>query len=441
MGSTPHGGADLQVQPFRRHLAGLMRPELPGLADEIIAEIRATIPEYARPLDGAYGRALRGNVDQALASFVDMVADPDAPRDHLAEVCRRLGRLEARQGRSLDSLQAAYLLGTRVAWRRVMGLGERAGLPSPVMSQLADAAFDYLDDLASESRSGYLDERAASAEGRRESRRRLLVLLLELPPPSPPAVAELAEHAAWEVPGEVTMVAVQPGPALAVPAPEGGLLADLACAEPHLLVPGPLTASWQAEVMPLLCGRPAAAGLTVPAAAAADSLRWARQALTLAQRGVIDGNFIRCEDHLITLWLLADEALAGQVARRELAGLADLTPRRRCQLIDTLAAVLETRGTAAQVAERLGVHPQTVRYRIRKLEQILGSGLTDPVNRFATELAVRAQRLRERASRHLDGRSVPSPRAAGTRPSAPDPAGMLRAHIGRANGHQRSPAP
>jgi hypothetical protein len=434
MGSTPHGGADLQVEQFRRHLAGLMRPELPGLADQIIAEIRAAIPEYARPLDGAYGRALRGNVDQALASFVDMVADPDAPRDRLTGVCRRLGRLEARQGRSLDSLQAAYLLGTRVAWRRVMDLGERAGLPSPVMSQLADAAFDYLDDLASESRSGYLEERAACAEGRRESRRRLLVMLLELPPPSPPAVAELAEHAAWDVPGEVTMVAVQPGPGLAVPEPEGGLLADLACAEPYLLVPGPLTASRQAGVMPLLGGRQAAAGLTVPLAAAADSLRWARQALTLAQRGVIEGNFVRCEDHLIALWLLADEALAEQVARRELAGLADLTPRRRCQLIDTLAAVLETRGTAAQVAERLGVHPQTVRYRIRKLEQILGSGLTDPVNRFATELAVRAQGLRDRASRHLDGRSAPSPRAGITWRSAPDPAAMLRSHIGRASG-------
>jgi hypothetical protein len=434
MGSTPRGGADLQVEPFRRHLAELMRPELPGLADQIIAEIRATIPEYARPLDGPYGRALRGNVDQALASFVEMVADPDAPRDDLAEVCRRLGRLEARQGRSLDSLQAAYLLGTRVAWRRVMGLGERAGLPSAVMSQLADAMFDYLDDLASESRSGYLDERAASAEGRRESRRRLLVMLLELPPPSPPAVAELAEYAAWDVPGEVTMVAVQPGPELAVPAPEGALLADLACAEPHLLVPGPLTPSRQAEMMPLLSGRRAAGGLTVPLAAAADSLRWARQALTLAQRGVIEGNFVRCEDHLITLWLLADEALAEQVARRELAGLADLTPRRRCQLIDTLAAVLETRGTAAQVADLLGVHPQTVRYRIRKLEQILGSGLTDPVNRFATELAVRAQGLRDRASRHLDGRSAPSPRAAISWRSAPDPAAMLRAHIGRASG-------
>jgi hypothetical protein len=412
-----------------------MRPELPGLAEQIIAEICASIPEYARPMDGPYGRALRGNVDQALASFVDMVADPGAPRDHLTEVCRGLGRLEARHGRSLDSLQAAYLVGIRVAWRRVMDLGERAGLSSGVMSQLADAVFDYLDDLASESRGGYLDERAASAEGRCQARRQLLVMILESPPPSPRAVAELAEHAAWDVPREVAMVAVQAGSELAGTEPDGDLLADFACAEPCLLVPGKLTASRLAEVMPLLGGRRAAVGLTVPLAAAADSLRWARQALTLAQRGVIDGNFVRCEDHLVTLWLLADEALAEQVTSRELAGLADLTPRRRCQLIDTLAAVLETRGTAAQVAERLMVHPQTVRYRIRQLEQILGSGLTDPANRFATELAVRAQRLQDRSSRHRDGESTPNPGGAATLHVAPDPEDGLRAHLGR-NGHR-----
>jgi len=421
MGSTPYGGGDPQLEPFRGYLAGIMRPELPGLAVQIIAEIRAAIPEYARPLDGPYGRALRVGVDQALTSFVDMVADPDAPRDHLTEVCRRLGRFEAREGRGLDCLQAAYLLGVRVAWRRLTELGERAGLSSGAMSQLADTAFDYLDGLASQSRSGYLDERAASAEGRREGRRRLLALVTEPGPPPPRAVADLAEHAAWEVPAEVTMVAVAPGPELTAPAPDGDLLADFACAEPHLLIPGPLTASRRAQVLSLLAGRPAAAGLTVPLESAADSLRWARQALALAQRGVIDGDFVSCEDHLVTLWLLADVALAEQVARRELAGLADLTPRRRRELTDTLAAVLETRGTAAQVAERLGVHPQTVRYRIRKLEQVLGGGLTDPGSRFATELAVRALRLRDRPCEGPD-RAAPGPGANANGRPAPDPA-------------------
>lgn len=49
----------------------------------------------------------------------------------------------------------------------------------------------------------------------------------------------------------------------------------------------------------------------------ADSLRWARQALALAENGTIDaGPLVFCEDHLVTLWLLSDAALADQVSRR-----------------------------------------------------------------------------------------------------------------------------
>jgi hypothetical protein len=69
---------------------------------------------------------------------------------------------------------------------------------------------------------------------------------------------------------------------------------------------------------------------TVPLGMAADSVRWARQALVLAESGIIGGPaLIRCEDHLVTLWLLSD----------------------------------------AKLAELLHVHPQTVRYRIRQFEQ------------------------------------------------------------------------
>lgn len=50
------------------------------------------------------------------------------------------------------------------------------------------------------------------------------------------------------------------------------------------------------------------------------------------------------------------------------------------------------------LVNRLCVHPQTVRYRMRKLERTLGGQLDDPDARFAMELVLRATRLRERAS-------------------------------------------
>lgn len=48
------------------------------------------------------------------------------------------------------------------------------------------------------------------------------------------------------------------------------------------------------------------------------------------------------------------------------------------------------------MGELLDVHPQTVRYRLRNLESIFGDQLTDPENRFATEVVLRALHLRER---------------------------------------------
>ena len=62
---------------------------------------------------------------------------------------------------------------------------------------------------------------------------------------------------------------------------------------------------------------------------AADSLRWARQALTLAESSTVEtGPAVYCEDRLVTLWLLSDSALADQVSRGHFGALEGLTPRR-----------------------------------------------------------------------------------------------------------------
>jgi DNA-binding PucR family transcriptional regulator len=175
-------------------------------------------------------------------------------------------------------------------------------------------------------------------------------------------------------------------------------LADLSCSQPHLLLPGEVEPCRGPALESALGGRRAAVGLSVPLTDAADSLRWARRALTLSRAGIIgDGQVTFCEEYLVELWLLADEALIGQLGKRRLGALAALSPAQRDRLMETFGIWLETRGTAAEMADRLCVHPQTVRYRMRKLEQTLGGQLDDPDARFAMELVLRATRLRDRA--------------------------------------------
>ncbi len=56
------------------------------------------------------------------------------------------------------------------------------------------------------------------------------------------------------------------------------------------------------------------------------------------------------------------------------------------QLIETLTLAL-TMGPLAEVAKRLHVHPKTVKYRLRRAEQILDKRLDSPTDRTALNMA------------------------------------------------------
>jgi DNA-binding PucR family transcriptional regulator len=141
----------------------------------------------------------------------------------------------------------------------------------------------------------------------------------------------------------------------------------------------------------------------------------------LSRDGIIDADkVVFCEDYLVEMWLLADEPLIDQLARRRLGAVAGLGAVQRQRLTETLIAWLETSGTAPAIAERLSVHPQTVRYRMRNLERALDGQLSDPDTRFAIEAVLRATRLRDRAGSHADaGLPDPPERAGGSVPDAP----------------------
>src|SRR5918995_5418611 len=121
-----------QTEPWRGvspPLADAIEPELPAATEEILERIADEVPEYARPLEGAFGVAIRTGVTEALRQFVALLRDPDAGRPG-RDVYVGLGRAELREGRTLDALQSAYRVGARVAWRRVSAAARR-GRPGP----------------------------------------------------------------------------------------------------------------------------------------------------------------------------------------------------------------------------------------------------------------------------------------------------------------------
>jgi DNA-binding PucR family transcriptional regulator len=89
--------------------------------------------------------------------------------------------------------------------------------------------------------------------------------------------------------------------------------------------------------------------------------------------------------------LLQDVEMARALARDRLSRFDGLAAGERGRLLETLAAWLDHQRHTPRIAEELHVHPQTVRYRIAKLRELLGDALDEPDGRFELELALRVR--------------------------------------------------
>ncbi|MDI3386251.1 helix-turn-helix domain-containing protein [Streptomyces sp. B-S-A8] len=386
---------DDSMEHLPREFAAIMRPELPSLVHEIGVDVIRAFPEYAQLLNGPNAGSIRLGVERSLTAFVDRIADPTSSTAARDEILRTFGRVEAYEGRDIETLQGAYRLGARVALRRAKSVGRRYDLSPTLLLTFADTLFTYVDELAALSREGYTEALARVGSAADVHRRRLLHLLLAGTPLTHSTIGELCEQGGWPLPGNVTLVALRdpvPDHVAAGLAPD--VLADLGAPQPHLLLPGPFTAERRASLEVVAAAAPLVVGLTVPTAQAADSLRWARQLQQLIDDGAVpDAPYTDCAGHLLTLWLLSDPALVSELTTRELAPLDKATGTRRTRLVETLHAWLTTRGTAEQIGDTLGVHAQTVRYRMRNLMSHFGVQLEDPTHRFAIEAGLRALQL------------------------------------------------
>ncbi|MBX6769223.1 MAG: helix-turn-helix domain-containing protein, partial [Actinomadura rubrobrunea] len=167
------------------------------------------------------------------------------------------------------------------------------------------------------------------------------------------------------------------------------VLSDVNRREPCLLVPDPDGPGRARMLENALRNWVAALGPTVRTEDAAKSLRWAREALPLARRGILPSDrLIRCADHMPTLVVFKDEELVRAIADQRLAPLQAVRPRHRERLARTLLACLQNGFNATEVAARLHVHPQTVRYRLHQLEQLFGDRLYAPEARLELEMVL-----------------------------------------------------
>jgi PucR C-terminal helix-turn-helix domain len=361
--------------------------------------IQREVPEYAGPLQGDFARGILSGVEQALRRF--LAAGEEGDTDS-GRIYRALGRGEYRDGRSLDALQAAYRVGARVAWRRVSRLSDEAGVPVAAQHELAEAIFAYIDQLAAESVEGYADAQAAEAGSLQRRREELLRLLLAQPPATPTVVEEAGARVGWRVPRRLALIALPPDAAARIARRlSGDPLHTADENHGYIAVPEPSGLDAELGAAARRYGVPIGLGPTVLIAEAARSWRWAE----LAVRGADAGSVVAAEERLSDLVLEASPDIIAALQDRALRPLRAETESSRARLEATLLAWLRHRGSQTAVASELGVHPQTVRYRMNRLRELFANELNEPETRFALELALRAE-ARAPTRRRTDGSDV-----------------------------------
>jgi hypothetical protein len=385
----------LNSEPWRSlpdEVAAAIEPELAPITEEILATIAREVPEYERPLEGRFGRGIRTGVREALLQFVALIRDPESGRGQGREVYVELGRGEQRQGRTLDSLLAAYRVGARVAWRRMAAACRGAGLDAEALTLLAEAIFAYIDELSADSAEGYAEARGEVEDLRHRRRYELATLLLREPPADPADVAAAAQAAGWAIPASIAAAACAeadlaeavrrlPPDSLAIAAEGSGCLLI-----PDPDGPGRAQALRQGSKRVLLALGPTVAPARVP-----ESWSLALALLRAAATGALpNAGLLKADDHLAELLLSQNGTLTSQIAARRLAPLDDLTEKAAARMRETALAHVRHHGNAVAMAAELHIHPQTARYRIAKLRDLFGDDLDNPDTRFELEIALRA---------------------------------------------------
>lgn len=372
------------VQDFRLSVEAVapLRQALPAVAAQTVEAITAGVPAYAKAFAGELGPRIEQAVQAALGTFLNLVsrsagAAPDSPLAPALEAAYALGRGEARNGRSLDALLAAYRLGARVAWRELAAISVRAGHGSETIAHFAELVFAYIDELSAASVTGHAEELAISGRVRRRHLERLAQALVAGEPAQVITVA--AERAEWAPPQTLTAVLVPEPAARSVVDLLDARTLQVAEAGPDeasvLLVPDAQGPS-RAHLMRLLAGRGAVVGPPRPWLQARESLDRAVRTSRFAPPG--GAAVVDTEAHLVPLVLTADAQALADLREKALAPLAGERGTTADKLAETLRAWLLHHGRRDEVAAALFVHPQTVRYRMTRLRELYGDRLRDP---------------------------------------------------------------
>lgn len=389
--------ASLRAGALLRCVADQLEPQAEAIAGRMVRAYEREIPGYGDLADAA----LRADVQAVSAAMVRTWLTVMATgRPASAELLRPLtegARRRVVQGIDLESMLRAYRIGIRVMWSELVAAPAwRGSAPHGLMGQVATWALDFADRITTAVAGAYADEAAHVAREREHRRSGLLsvvlagageqrrgpdelgrphrVVVVSLPADLPLAELEAVGCTLEDEAGALLWTVRHCSVVAAVPAAPGG------------------AAALRARLATLGTG-PRCIGIGGPAEGAAETRHSYAEATDAAQFGprlapAPDGVYDYRELAAVVA-LVADPVRARRFVATALEPLAPVLTRRWA--VPTVQAYLACQGRLKEVAAVLGIHHNTVKYRLAELRPLLDEIAADGDGAATLLLALRVQ--------------------------------------------------
>jgi PucR C-terminal helix-turn-helix domain/GGDEF-like domain len=385
------------LAPEIADIATVLQQRIPDVVDRIIRRIRGEVQFYREGVvvsDDELRTSVHANMEAMAVALTSERPDLAPPRE--------TGRERAIQGAPLPDILHAYRLGFTELWAAIVEIARET--PGVSAEMLLDAATGvwWLHGEYTQALTLSYRETAAELALARAQHRSALVEALFTGTPDRDTLWEAAK--ALGLPWEgAFVVVVAEAPELAhegLPDAEA-LLAGRGIGSAWRLYPDiqmGVASLRDEEGLPILLrlldrsvrARTGVSPVFRSLGGTSRALHHAR----LVMAGLPPGTaaVAQFEESPLRVLAAAVPETAGELARTVLGPVLDLPEHDRALLLDTLRAWFDSGGSATETGKRIYCHPNTVRYRLRRVQEYTGRSLDDP--RSAAELLAALDALR-----------------------------------------------
>jgi hypothetical protein len=383
--------------PSPADLAAGLLSSADALCDELVDRILSAEHSYQESTR-LTREQLRGACMDNMVSMLRTLSE-SAPLD--LDSARAAGRLKAEQDVPLAALLHAFRLGGRMIWESLMGLADgRADSSLLAMAAEVWAVVDVYSDAAADAYREAADLRALEHV---DSRRMLIRTLFGDRGSDPSAVQDALRAFLIPETGTFVVVSAEVSGARTTATAESAVNAlgvvsvwDTAV-DGHL---GLLCAGSASElsaavdaVGSLYGSRVGVSGAFGRAHATANAVEEARLARRCAPAG--SSRVVRYDSEPVSLLLVRNPDAGSLAAQQILGPVLDLPAEERDNLLGTLDAWFESRGSTAAAAERLHYHRNTILYRLKRIHDLTGRDFSNPVDAGELLVGLRSAQLLE----------------------------------------------